>query len=422
MKSVVMLFCCGMSFFLANAQKDTVLALPFSEFKHNGTEEKLTEKYFPVTSVRKQIEKVPALFGTGIRTDGYSTSLTVPIARSLDENVTVAGWFALETYPTDTAGFFAVKNKKDTQWFSACINHFGHPLIGVHTNDVTKYFKSEAIISKFKWLHIVLVVKNKEATLFVNGKKTLSVVSESSGDNSMLDSLVIGKDAMNRAVEIFPTNHINGIIDEVAVIKGGLDESDFTRINYSNIHALRPNLNIPAIRFEGDFNRPKYHLLPAANWTNETHGLIYYKGNYHIFNQKDGTNLLLRNINWGHFTSPDLLHWTEQHPALSPQEGPDEVGIWSGHCILADDGKPAILYTGAKDTLFAMHLAFPEDDSLLKWKKYEGNPVVNGVPPGYSRYDFRDPYLFKEKDSYYMAVGFGIDENNTRRGALLLFK
>ncbi|NJO24984.1 MAG: glycoside hydrolase family 32 protein [Bacteroidia bacterium] len=69
-----------------------------------------------------------------------------------------------------------------------------------------------------------------------------------------------------------------------------------------------------------------------------------------------------------------------------------------------------------------MCLALPEDESLLTWKKYEKNPVVNGTPKQYSRFDFRDPYLWKEGDMYYMAVGFGIDENNTRRGALLLYK
>ncbi|MCB9347908.1 MAG: hypothetical protein H6573_10425 [Lewinellaceae bacterium] len=55
----------------------------------------------------------------------------------------------------------------------------------------------------------------------------------------------------------------------------------------------------------------KYHLLPAANWTNETHGLIYHQGKYHIFNQKNGTNVFLGQINWGHYSSPDLLQWTE---------------------------------------------------------------------------------------------------------------
>lgn len=43
-----------------------------------------------------------------------------------------------------------------------------------------------------------------------------------------------------------------------------------------------PDLSIPASRFMTDYNRPKYHLMPAANWTNESHGLIYFNGMYHV--------------------------------------------------------------------------------------------------------------------------------------------
>jgi len=422
MKESVFLFGLMLSFFLAEAQKDTLMNFAFEKFNGLLTEEAKSKKNFLVSTARKQIEKVPSLHHSGIRTDGYSVSLTAALPQVLSDNITIASWFALETYPTDTAGFFSLKNTDGMHWVSACVDQFGYPLIGFYSNGTTTYFKGTSIIPKFKWLDVALVIKNSKPELFVDGQKIITAPLQMPDERNVFDSLVIGKDERKKAIGIFPTTYINGIIDEVAVIKGSLNEGDFNTINYENINALTVDLNIPSVRFEKDLNRPKYHLLPAANWTNETHGLIYYKGKYHIFNQKNGNSLTLRRINWGHFSSPDLLNWTEHRPAITPEEGYDELGIWSGHCIIGDNGKPAIIYTGAKNRQFGMCMALPLDDSLLSWQKYAGNPVVKGVPAGYKRTDFRDPYIWKENENYYMAVGFGIDENNSRRGALLLYK
>ncbi|NJO24985.1 MAG: glycoside hydrolase family 32 protein [Bacteroidia bacterium] len=145
------------------------------------------------------------------------------------------------------------------------------------------------------------------------------------------EELIIGKDERKNAIGIFPLNFFNGITDEVTVFNKSFNQNDFASLRLSEVLVKQPDLNVPAIRFADDFNRPKYHLIPAANWTNESHGLIYYNGRYHIFNQKDGNNLLLRNINWGHFSSPDLLHWTEHRPAILRRK--DMIKWESGQAI-----------------------------------------------------------------------------------------
>ena len=287
-------------------------------------------------------------------------------------------------------------------------------------NGSTQFFISAETVERFKWLHIVLVVTSDSISYYINGKPTLQKGVE---QPKKYQQVVVGKDGQHRNILQFPLNYFNGIADEVIVFNKAFQPKDFRKFNYSITATKKPDLNVPAIRFKDDFHRPKYHLIPAANWTNETHGLIYYNGRYHIFNQKDGNNQLLRNINWGHFSSSDLLQWTEHIPVLSPDNSYDRFGIWSGHCIIGPDRKPAIMYTGASsDTSFGMQLAFPNADDLLNWTKFSGNPVVKGTAKQFARYDFRDPYLWKENDVYYMAVGFGIDEHNTRRGALLLYK
>lgn len=407
---------CSMQLF---AMQDTLVYLNFEKASGKAIYNSKTGKPIAVTTVRKQTELVSGAFGKGLRTDGYSTFVAVDIAPA-KKDLTAMGWFALETYPTDTAGFLLLQNKSATEWIAAGINQFGYPVLEISKNRTTEFVTATTTVERFKWLHIALVTGKDSVKYYINGKLILSHAVE---NNNNFQQLIVGRDGQQRHILQFPLNYFNGIADEVVLVNKAYQLKDFAEINYSLVEKQKPNLNIPLVRFKDDFHRPKYHLIPAANWTNETHGLIYYKGRYHIFNQKDGNNQLLRNINWGHFSSSDLLQWTEHKPVLAPGPGYDRLGIWSGHCVLDPDGKPAIMYTGASsDTSFGMHLAYPEKDDLLRWTKYSGNPVVNGTPKQYARFDFRDPYIWKDDSTYYMAVGFGIDENNTRRGALLLYK
>ncbi len=398
---------------------DTLACISFDKPASPATNKKTGNDIFSIHTVRKKAGFVKGFKEKGLRTDGYSTWISAAIEKNeLPLNVT--GWFALETYPTDTAGFFVLKNGDGDQWISACVNRFGVPMIGIMQNNKLSYVSANISIATFQWQHVSLNVSEKKAELWINGKKIMDTTIQNF--NAGFDSLMIGRDGAERSIIIFPTNAINGIIDEVSVVNRTLSEDDFTKIDYASVSKLKPDLNVPLSRFENDFHRPKYHLLPAANWTNETHGLIYYNSRYHIFNQKDGNNLLLRQINWGHFSSPDLVTWTEHRPVLSPGPGYDQYGIWSGHSIIDDKGKPVIVYTGGTDGPNGICLAYPNDDSLIQWRKYSGNPVINGVPSQFSRTDLRDPYIFKENSQWYMIIGYGVKEDNIEKGTLLLYR
>lgn len=414
-----------LSCFSCNKESETIYQWHFNSSQTKSTIEEHFQTEYQISSNFEKPEFVKGIEGTGLRFDGYSTFVKGALPQSIKEPITISSWVALETYPTDIASFYSLLGEYNNSinWISASIDKFGKSLISVGYNGEEKYYYSKIKLPKYKWFNVALLLNEKNVDLAINGKIVLNVALKELTNKTCFSSIVIGKNAKDKYLDnIFPLTHINGIIDELKIWNKAIDTNDFQAKEIGNKYDQKAILAIPESRFKKDFNRPKYHLLPSANWTNETHGLIYYSGKYHIFNQKNGTNLFLGQINWGHFSSPDLVQWTEHKTALTPEEGYDDIGIWSGHVVKDENDVPIIVYTGGSEKEIGMCLAFPKDKDLIAWEKYKNNPVVKGPPRQYSRRDFRDPYIWKDKNVWYMIVGYGLIENDVQKGALLLYK
>ncbi len=149
--------------------------------------------------------------------------------------------------------------------------------------------------------------------------------------------------------------------------------------------------------------RPQVHFTTKNGWINDPNGLIYLDGVYHMFYQHNPCAPKWDNMHWGHATSTDLLHWTEQEIALFP----DANGtVFSGSAILdvenrtglaADNGRsPAVLlYYSASN----QYLAY-STDGLKTIHKYN-KPVIPHVTEGYC-----DPNVnyCRELGAYLMAI------------------
>lgn len=149
---------------------------------------------------------------------------------------------------------------------------------------------------------------------------------------------------------------------------------------------------------------PSFHFAAPANWMSDLNGPIYYKGAYHIFYQHNPFGAEWGNMSWGHARSKDLINWEHLPVALTPTPGGyDKDGIFSGSCVIYDS-IPTILYTGASPEVQCIAYSY---NDMNTWIKYDGNPVIP-YPPQENLTGFRDPFVWKEEENWYMLIGSGI--------------
>lgn len=150
--------------------------------------------------------------------------------------------------------------------------------------------------------------------------------------------------------------------------------------------------------------RPQVHFTSRRGWNNDSNGLVYYKGEYHLFYQHNPYGWGWGNMTWGHAVSRDMVHWEELPDAIHP----DELGtIFSGSAVI-DKNNTAGFKTGSEDVLvciytsaggtnkwskevgskFTQSIAYSNDRGRT-FIKYDGNPVIEHINGGN-----RDPKVF----------------------------
>jgi fructan beta-fructosidase len=156
--------------------------------------------------------------------------------------------------------------------------------------------------------------------------------------------------------------------------------------------------------------RPQVHFSPREHWTNDPNGLVYFRGEYHLFFQFNPFGDEWGHMSWGHAVSRDLLHWTELPVAIPEKKGEmvftgsvvvDRQNT-SGFCRPKDECLVAV-YTGYDDnpgkTRQTQNLAYSVDNGRT-WTRYAGNPVID-----LDLADFRDPSVsWDEKEQHWLMA------------------
>nr|AFJ21578.1 fructan:fructan 6G-fructosyltransferase [Agave tequilana] len=178
------------------------------------------------------------------------------------------------------------------------------------------------------------------------------------------------------------------------------------------------------------WQRAGFHFRTVKNYMTDPCGPMYHKGWYHLFYQHNPNySFWDYTMSWGHAVSRDLLNWYHLPVAIQPDHWYDVWGDWTGSIMRLSDGRIVLLYTGitgrkeAKRQVINVATADdPSDPLLLRWSKYEGNPVLLS-PPGIEREDFRDPspFWYNSSDSTWYLVFGSRNESLNHAGIALVY-
>lgn len=381
------------------------------ETGHPTAKESISESSLPIKNNFNRPGRITGVKGSAFRLDGWSTwiegdGFQIP---DITNAMTLECWYATESF---TAANSAIISQEDANsGFSLEVEPYGK-VVFIFFADQTRYvLVTENTLDKYEWNHVAVTIDlpAQKAEIFVNGTLWASQSLATHDQITLSDNVFyIGRDTDLQEFAGFPLTVSNGALDEMFIYPEALSESVIAD-RHAEFAGTSVDLSVdPDVRHPNDHLRPQYHSMPNTSWTNEPYGLTYYDGMYHLFFQKNPNGPYLYFMHWGHLTSPDLVSWTEEKIALAPSPGFDSFGVWSGTTIKDESGEPVILYTGVNGAKAGIGLANPVDETLLIWEESPSNPVVLEAPTDIKNLDFRDPFLWKDGETYYMVVGSGL--------------
>lgn len=323
-------------------------------------------------------------------------------------------------------------NKKKEQGVLLGYGRHGQLCLEIGAEDGWHTIWGDKNLLKDEWNHVVFTydAENEKILLYLNGE----VVGEDSIKEhapivaASREKLLIGKNTNATAIAAGTYHMFSGLMDELQIYEDVLPEdvckkyTDVPQISYEDI-GLEDILG-------NDIYKTQYHGGPYQHWMNEPHAPIYYNGMYHLFFQQNMVGTYWRNIQWGHLVSEDMVHWKPVKEAICATEDtvvPD--GVWSGNATCDANGVPLLFFTAGndsfqKDGLISnqnIGIAYPkdlEDPELTDWVIYDELAVKQEAGQGRAG-EFRDPYLWKEGDTWCMLICSG--STSSDGGSALLY-
>ncbi|TFZ33581.1 glycoside hydrolase family 32 protein, partial [Pseudomonas syringae] len=83
--------------------------------------------------------------------------------------------------------------------------------------------------------------------------------------------------------------------------------------------------------------RAGYHLARPAGGMNGANGVVFFRGEYHVFYQHHPFDAKWGPMYGGHAKSADLVHWRHLPIALAPGDDFDRDGWLTGSAVVDDD-------------------------------------------------------------------------------------
>lgn len=161
--------------------------------------------------------------------------------------------------------------------------------------------------------------------------------------------------------------------------------------------------------------------MPKKGWLNDPNGLVYFKGEYHIFYQADEENLLGHvNKAWGHYSTKDFITYKRHELAILPDSICDKNGAYSGSAIVKDDVL-YLFYTGnVKHEGNHDYITSGREHNLMRVESKDGIHFTNKVCllknedyPSDCTNHVRDPKIFVKEGLYHLLLGARLLDNTS---------
>lgn len=430
----------------------------FDEAQGNSIQEKITKTNNEINYVFNSAKYKPSsnpiwmggIKGSALLFDGFSTWIEYDntTAKNKKNKLSIEVWVAPRCHEynegNNVTAIVNQHNEEKVEGFILGLRAFG--VLSFKVAISGSWYEiccDKKTIPINKWSYITAVYNGELGfmELYINGNKASYLeVPKNSFLTPSTEDLIIGKS--NNAIKLEGVYEVGcycGLMDELKIYNKALTSEEISNeynkyLSMWNGQLPQPDLSIDRSIYEGDKHRPIYHFISPGYWMNEPHGPMYFNGQYHLFFQHNPHGPLWRQIHWGHVVSEDMVHWRDVPCALVPEKGKlDEKGDWSG-CAIVDDGVPTIIYTAGDGNIYSQCVAmarstFKEDgdNDLINWVKNETPIIIQDknikTEKGEPHFgQFRDPFVWKEEDTYYAIVGSGIkDENGSVGGTALMY-
>ncbi|MFD2671269.1 GH32 C-terminal domain-containing protein [Marinicrinis sediminis] len=368
--------------------------------------------------------------------DGYSTWIT----RTPDEipapkrAITLEAWVAPRNFEHgDENRLSAIINQHDREAKEGYIlGHFRHGTWGLQfgADGNWREIMTDSLLPLNEWTHITATYDSLtgEAVLYQNGEKVASADFPAGEEiTPSVNDLLIGKNNDGMWLYGYTMNMFSGLLDEVKIYNEARTAAQVKQAYDLDIQALGGNLptvdrTIDRSLLAADKHRPQFHASPPTAWGNEPGGPIYFNGQYHLFYQSNPRGPFWNHIRFGHLVSDDMVHWRDVDDAVIPgYQNVDPEGAWAGTSVVDDQNVPVIFYTAGDDRLRAtlgsnqnINIArstYPMDgdNDLNRWEK-SPELIVTQEPGEGIPGEFRDPFVFKDGNEWFMLVTSGIQD------------
>lgn len=315
-------------------------------------------------------------------------------------------------------------NKSENKGFILGYLQYGRVTFQVGTGDSWIKVYSDICVNRYEWTHISAVFdgENGQISLYLNGE--LHGNASFSGGKTCADggTLFIAKNPDYKRLvggTVYDRGMFGGLLDELRIYSIPLQEGDIAERHryYCQDGKLEKEAKFEDVWLDSDIlaedlYKPVTHASPPQNWMNESHGLIWFNGYYHLFYQFNISGPYWGQIIWGHWVSTDLVNWMDVKEAVvSLPDTAATDGIWSGDATYDGNGNPVLVITagnedekGSKQNVAFVRPKDLNDPFLTEWIVEDVASVKQTNKQGVLG-QFRDPQVWQDGDTWYMLVG-----------------